>query len=147
MVKLSGVTLRSWYARIAPGGVIIATLPSPAIASLELDAMLADALVLNWNDLMPETTSGLIHVEYHVDPNGSIEFMKVWASTARGYWDLVCEHWMHARGSCGSGLRFADGHKSERLEGMLETIMQHQEIFLGGHASWHRSNDSGSTAE
>jgi hypothetical protein len=66
MVKLSVVTLRSWYACIAPGGLMIATLSSPAIASLELDTMLADALVLNWSDLMPETTSGLIHVEYHV---------------------------------------------------------------------------------
>lgn len=79
---------------------------------------------------MPEPASGLIHIEYHVDALGSVEFVKVWASTVRGHWDLVCEHWMHARASYGSGLRFAN--KSEGLERMLESIMQHQEIFLVG---------------
>jgi hypothetical protein len=111
---------------------MMATSTLPAVASLELNAMLADALVLNWSDLMPETTSGLIHIEYHVEPNGSVESMKVWASTTRGYWDLVCQHWMHARGSCGSGLRFANGYKCEGLQRMLESIMEHPEIFLVG---------------
>jgi hypothetical protein len=132
MVKLSVVTLRSWYACIAPGGLVIATLPSPAIASLELDAMLADALAFNWSDLMPELTSGLIHVEYHVEPRGSVEFMKVWASTTRGHWDLVCEYFVRSGASGKSGLRFANGYKSEGLERMLESIMQHPEIFLVG---------------
>jgi hypothetical protein len=68
----------------------------------------------------------------NITSSGSVEFMKVWASTTRGYWDLVCEHWMHARGSCGSGLRFANGYKSEGLERVLESIMRHQEIFLVG---------------
>ena len=54
---------------------MIATLTSPAIASLELDAMLADALAFNWSDLMPELTSGLIHVEYHVEPRGSVRLL------------------------------------------------------------------------
>jgi len=64
---------------------MIATSSLPAVASPQLDAMLADALVLNWSDLMPELTSGLIHVEYHVGPRGSVEFVKVWASTTRGH--------------------------------------------------------------
>lgn len=67
---------------------MISTATLPAVASLQLDAMLADALVLYWSDLMPELTSGLIHVEYRVEPHGSVEFMKVWASTTRGHWDL-----------------------------------------------------------
>ncbi len=107
-----------------------ATLRLPTIESVRVDAMLADALVLNWNDLMPETDSGLIHVEYHVEPLGSVEYMKVWASTVRGYWKLVCEHWMHRDMTHQGGLRFNNGYKSDQLGKMLETIMQHQEIFL-----------------
>ena len=102
---------------------------SPA-ASLQLDAMLAGALVLNWSDLMPELTSGLIHVEYHVGPRGSVEYMKVWASTTRGHWDLVCEHFMRSGASSESGLRFANVYKSEGLERMLDSIMQHQQILI-----------------
>ena len=66
----------------------------PAIDSIHIDAVLSDAIVLNWSDLMPELTSGLIHIEYHVEPLGSVEYMKVWASTIRGSWSLICEHWM-----------------------------------------------------
>lgn len=73
---------------------MISTATLPAVASLQLDAMLADALVLYWSDLMPELTSGLIHVEYRVELHGSVEFMKVWASTTRGHWDLVCEYFL-----------------------------------------------------
>ncbi len=110
---------------------MIATLPSPAVASVELDAMLADALVLCWSDLMPEQTSGLIHIEYHVGPRGSVEFMKVWAANTRGNWDLICEHFMCA-GATSSGLRFANGYKSEVLETMLDAIVQHQEMLIPG---------------
>ena len=112
---------------------MIATVTSPTVASPQfdaLDALLADALVLNWSDLMPETTLGLIHVEYHVDPNGSVEFLEVWASTTRGYWDLVCKYFMSSFASAKSGFRFANGYKSEELQRMLESIMQHPEIFL-----------------
>lgn len=64
----------------------------PAVASVQLDTLLADALVLSWSDLMPERTSGLIHIEYHAGFRGLVEFPKLWASTTRGYRDLVCEH-------------------------------------------------------
>jgi len=111
---------------------MIATPTLPAVASLQLDAMLADALVVGWSDLMPELTSGLIHVEYHVGPRGSVEFMKVWASTTRGHWDLVCEYFMRSGASSKGRLRFANGYKSEGLERMVDSIMQHQETFLVG---------------
>jgi len=110
---------------------MMATLTSPAVASLELDAMLADALVLNWSDLMPELTSGLIHVEYHVGLRGSIEFMKVWAATTRGHWVLICERFL-CLGGTSSGLRFANGYKSEGLEKMLDSIVQHPEMLAPG---------------
>ena len=98
--------------------------------TVRVDAMLADAVVLNWNDLMPEPASGLIHIEYHVGPLGSVEYIKVWASTERGYWQLVCQHWMRWDTTHNGGFRFNNHYKSDRLSKMLETIMQHQEIFL-----------------
>ena len=79
---------------------------------------------------MPERTSGLIHIEYHVERLRSVEFIKVWSSTTRGLWDLVCEHWMRSGASNQNGLRFASEYKSERLARMLKSIMQNQEIFL-----------------
>ena len=98
--------------------------------TVRVDAMLTDAVVLSWNDLMPQPASGLIHIEYHVEPLGSVEYMKVWASTVRGYWKLVCEHWMRWDTTHRSGLRFNNGYQSDRLAKMLVSIMQHQEIFL-----------------
>jgi hypothetical protein len=112
------------------GKTMIATTPLPTIETVRLDTMLADAVVLNWNDLMPEPASGLVHIEYHVDPLGSVEYMKVWASTVRGYWKLACEHWMRWDTNHQSGLRFDNGYQSDQLAKMLETIMRHQEIFL-----------------
>jgi len=104
----------------------------PATDSIQVDTILSDALVLNWGDLMPELTSGLIHIEYHVEPLGSVEYMKVWASTIRGYWSLICEHWMRWDASHQSGLHFRNGYASDTLARMLDTIMQHQEIFRVG---------------
>jgi hypothetical protein len=104
----------------------------PATDSIQVDTILSDALVLNWGDLMPELTSGLIHIEYHVEPLGSVEYMKVWASTIRGYWSLICEHWMRWDASHQSGLHFRNGYASDTLARMLDPIMQHQEIFRVG---------------
>jgi hypothetical protein len=106
----------------------------PALDSIPLDEILADALILNWSDLMPELASGQIHIEYHVETMGSVEFVKVWGSTIRGCWNLICEHWMLWADSHQGGLHFDNGYKSDRLAKMLDTIMQHQGIFLVGAA-------------
>jgi hypothetical protein len=112
------------------GGTMTATSCLPEVDSISLDAILAGALTLNWSDLMPEPASGLIHVEYHVDSLGSVEFVKVWASTVRGHWNLICEHWMRSGASHQGGSRFSNRYESDGLNSMLGTIMQHQEVFL-----------------
>jgi len=101
------------------------------VESIPFDEALADAVVLNWADLMPEPGSGLIHIEYHVEPRGAVEFVKVWASTIRGEWNLICEHWMPTNASHGSVTRRAE---SAGLERMLQTVLQHREMFLVGTA-------------
>src|SRR5579862_9371368 len=104
------------------------------IESIPFDEALADAVVLNWADLMPEPGSGLIHIEYHVDPLGAVEFVKVWASTIRGEWNLICEHWMATSDSHEGVTRRAGGYQSARLEQMLQSVLQHREMFLVGTA-------------
>ncbi len=113
---------------------MIATPYLPAVDSIQLDAILADAVILSWSDLMPELTSGQIHIEYHVEATGLVEFVKVWGSTIRGYWNLICEHWMRWNATHQSGLHFSNGYKSDRLAKMLDTIMQHQGILPAGAA-------------
>ena len=81
---------------------------------------------------MPELASGQIHIEYHVEARGSVEFVKVWGSPIRGCWNLICEHWMLWADSHQGGLHFDNGYKSDRLAKTLDTIMQHQGIFLVG---------------
>jgi hypothetical protein len=103
--------------------------------TIRLDVVLSDAVVLSWGDLMPELTSGLIHIEYHVEPLGSVEYIKVWAAASRGYWSLICEHWMRWDTGHQSGLHFANGYKSDGMEKMLDTIMQRQGILLVGTAA------------
>ena len=126
---------------------MIATQTLPAVGSLQLDAMLADALVLSWSDLMPELTSGLIHVEYHVGSHGAVEYLKVWAALTRGQWDLVCQDFMRSSASCQGGLRFANGYKSEGLAKMLNQILQHPEMFVAEHGAWRRSHDTDPPAD
>ncbi len=94
--------------------------------------MLSNALVFNWNDLMPESAAGQIQIEYHVGLAGGVEFVKVWGATIRGHWDLICSCWTHSGSSNESGLQFANGYKSEFLRGIIQSIMQHPEIFLSG---------------
>jgi hypothetical protein len=108
---------------------MVATLSLPAIDSLSFDGMLSDALVFNWNEVMPESAAGQIQIEYHVGPAGGVEFVKVWGAILRGHWDLICSYWMRSGTSNRSGLRFANEHKSGVLGGMLESIMQHQGLF------------------
>ena len=111
------------------------TTPSlPAVECIRMDAILADALILNWSDLMPELTSGLIHIEYHVDALGSVEFVKVWASTMRGHWNLICEARMRWDTSQQTGPHFSNSYNSDGLASMLDTIMRHQEVFFVGTA-------------
>jgi len=105
-----------------------------ALDSIKLDVILSDAVVLSWSELMPELTSDLIYIEYYVEPMGSIEYMKVWAAARRGYWILICEHWMRWGIDHQSGPHFINGYKSDGFANMLDTIMQRQGILLIGAA-------------
>lgn len=74
---------------------------------------------------MPAGTPMIARMEYHPGESGALEFMKLWASTQRGYWNLVCEYWPVSLWSRPVGLTFSNGYHSARLVHALETIPRH----------------------
>ncbi len=94
-----------------------------------LDRILESAVIVSWTDLMKDTRSGLIHLEYTFVPDGSLEYLKVWSSVTRGHWRLACEYWMSPSTFHASGVHFEKGFRSEGLTQTLEFIMQHQQAF------------------
>ena len=92
--------------------------------------LLECAVILSWKDLMQAAQPGLIHIEYPTGPNPSLEYLMIWSSTSRGYWDPVGEYWMCASPSHAGGLTFRNGYYSGELARMLDLVMQRQETFL-----------------
>ena len=98
-------------------------------ANQSLDRTLECAIVVSWPDLTHGAQTGLIHVEYGFAPTGTLEYLKVWSSIARGHWLLACECWTCANTFHGTGVRFENGYESEGLAHILEFVMQRQNSF------------------
>lgn len=94
-----------------------------------LDRALQFVVVQAWDELMPDPTSGLIHIEYETGSDGLLDFLKVWASTVRGNWVLVCEYWLRPLWSHATGLRFGEGYHSLGFADSLERLAGHQDQF------------------
>jgi hypothetical protein len=95
-----------------------------------LDRTLECAIVVSWPDFMHGAQTGLIHIEYAFAPTGTLDYLKVWSSIARGHWLLACEYWTSANTFHGTGVRFDNGYESEGLAHILEFVMQHQNSFV-----------------
>jgi hypothetical protein len=78
---------------------------------------------------MGDAKSGLIHLEYTVAPDGSLEYLKVWSCVTRGRWLLACEYWVASSTFHEKGIHFENGFQSTGLTRTLEFIMQHQQAF------------------
>jgi hypothetical protein len=89
-----------------------------------LDRTLQAAVVQSWEELMPGSPSGQIHVEYQTGSNGALEFLRIWSSSVRGHWDLICEMWLQALWSNAVGLRFANNYRSAALTTALGVATQ-----------------------
>lgn len=126
---------------------MIATPYLHTVEPIQFNEVLADAVVLSWNDVIPDSKSGLIHIEYQSGSPGSVEFVKVWASAIRGDWSLICGYWMNSGMTNKSGLRFGIGQKAAELGRSLESIMQHQKAFLSGAALGSEAHDPGAPAD
>lgn len=95
----------------------------------DLEEILESAVIISWADLMRGAETGLIHVEYGFAPAGTLDYLKVWSSIARGHWLLACEYWMSANTFHAAGVRFDNGYLSGGLAHILESVMQHQHSF------------------
>lgn len=98
-------------------------------ARRSLDQVLASAVILSWNHLMGKAQPGLIHVEYHSEDRRSLQYLKVWSSTANGYWRLVCEYWVRPGWSHPKGLIFETGRGSADFARLLRFLVTHQHSF------------------
>ena len=95
-----------------------------------LERTLEFAVIASWADLMKDSTSGLLHVEYTFAPDGSLDYLKVWSSVTRGEWHLACAYWTASSAFHDKGIHFEDGFQSDALIRNLEFIVQHQQAFL-----------------
>jgi hypothetical protein len=94
-----------------------------------LDRLLKSAVVQSWPDLMKDSASGSLHLEYAFAPDNSLDYLMIWSSKSQGEWDLVCDYWMSSLASHTRGIHFKNGFRSEDLSHTLEFIMQHQRAF------------------
>jgi hypothetical protein len=108
---------------------MLAITDSQTMQSISLDRALEYAVIQSWDELMPDRTAGLIHIEYQTGSDGVIEFLKVWSSVARGTWKLVCELWMLPLWSHATGLQFENNYHSDALGNNLELIMRQEKGF------------------
>ena len=94
---------------------------------VRLDHVLESAVVLNWKDLVQGQAAGLVQVEYHVGGDGSVDCLKMWSSTPRGYSSLICNYSVNPGWS--GGPSFSNGFHSRDLGRSLESIMLNQNLF------------------
>jgi hypothetical protein len=102
---------------------------SQLMQSIRLDRALEYVVAQSWDELMPDSTSGLIHIEYHTGSTGAVDFLEIWASTVRGYWKRVCELWMQPLWSHATGLRFDNDYHSEGFAHNLKLVMGQEGTF------------------
>jgi hypothetical protein len=95
--------------------------------NITIDRILECAVALNWKNLTSSGEPTSIQVEYHVGSGRSLEYLKCWSSTQRGYWHLVCEYWIKSGSTYQSGVTF--GGTSADFAWMLDAIMQNQAAF------------------
>jgi hypothetical protein len=93
-----------------------------------IDRILQCAVALNWKSLTADETTAM-QIEYRTGPRQSLECVKLWSSTSRGYWNLLCEYWMLSSSAHESGTTFTSGKPSAEFAWMMDAVMQHQREF------------------
>jgi len=101
-----------------------------------IDRILECAVALNWNGLSQADETTAMQVEYRTGSSHAVEYLKLWSSTTRGVWNLVCEYWMQSTSGHESGATFSGREYSGDFTWMLDAIMQHQGAFLPGSSDF-----------
>ena len=102
---------------------------TPSGLSLPFNAILESAVILNWAAFGLPSDGGMVQLEYHVGAELSVEYVKIWSSTPRGYLSLVCDYVVAAHRPNGAGARFANGFHSRDLGHFLDMILMNQNLF------------------
>lgn len=102
---------------------------TPSGALLDLNSILESAVFLAWPAFGQPSEGGSVQLEYHVGAELSIEYLKVWSATSRGYLSLVCDYAVAGHRPNGTGARFANGFHSRELGRVLDAIMMNQNLF------------------
>jgi hypothetical protein len=97
---------------------------------LNLDKVLAAAVIASWRELMPNDEKGSIHVEYDLAADGSVGYLQIWSSVRHGYWQLVCTYQISDSGIANIGTHFENLSAIDHLANTLDTLLQHQQAFL-----------------
>src|SRR5271157_1801159 len=106
------------------------TAPQPPVAQvLPLNTILESAVVLNWAAFGQSPDGGMVRVEYHVGADLSVEYLKIWSATSRGYLSLVCDYAVAVHRPNGAGARFVNGFHSRDLGRFLDSILMNQNLF------------------
>src|SRR6185437_7747187 len=61
-----------------------------------IDRILECAVTVNWKDLTKAQSNTSMRIEYRSGPQHSLEYLKLWSSSERGYWHLLAEYWMQS---------------------------------------------------
>ncbi|HVO78895.1 MAG TPA: hypothetical protein VMT39_02655 [Candidatus Bathyarchaeia archaeon] len=102
---------------------------TPTGELLPLNAILESAVILNWAAFGQSSQGGMVQIEYHVGLERSVEYLKIWSATSRGYLSLVCDYAVAVHRPNGAGARFANGFHSRDLGRFLDSIMMNQSLF------------------
>lgn len=102
---------------------------TPSGLSLPFNDILESAVILNWASFGLPSDGGMVQLEYHVGADLSIEYVKIWSSTPRGYLSLVCDYVVAAHRPNGAGARFSNGFHSRDLGQTLDLILMNQNLF------------------
>ncbi len=97
--------------------------------NMELDKAFEFAVILAWEDLMKTTKPCTVRVEYRCEPGTSLDYLSVWSVRAAGDQYLVCDYWTRTSSAHPSGVRFRNGHYSDKLAETLDFIMKNQDQF------------------
>jgi hypothetical protein len=105
---------------------------APTGETLPLNTILESAVVINWAAFGQPADGGMVQLEYHVGAELSVEYLKIWCATTRGYLSLVCDYVVAVHRPNGAGARFANGFHSRDLGRFLDSIMMNQNLFSHG---------------
>jgi hypothetical protein len=103
---------------------------------ITIDHLLECAVALNWNSLTRGDEDPAMQVEYRTGSTHALQYLKLWSSTKRGVWNLICEYWMQSSATHDTGATFSGGWYSADLAWMLDAIMQHQGAFRPGSSDF-----------